>query len=1418
MRLRPWPNKSLYIENLIGVINTVNSEQNFEALHEGFEGLLDLRNQRRFLSYLERSLVLFKDDLLFKSNVVEWRFSNQDYHFEFDSVLKARFDKTGDLICYSMGDSIAIRQTSGVLYLDDQRWVGGSGKYTWERVNLSPDSIYAEFDSYDIDLTRARFNIDSVRFTNSDFFSEPLKGQLQERIVSGIRPENARYPRFTSYQAVLNIEDLFPNIDYVGGFTLSGQRVLGTSAENQSAVINIYRNDSLFVTARADVFSIRGDRIISERAAVSIYMAGDSVYHPGINMRYLHDNTEFSLIRDERGFSRAPFHNTYHKLDMYCEAVYWNIKEPKIEFRMSRGFSERGEAVFESNDFFSEIRYVRLQGLDNIHPLVRLSRYSREIDSKEFSVKDYARHIRIDPNSVLLQLINLSYFGFVSIDVDEETVVLNDRLYHYIGALSGRNDYDVMNLTSKAHVNAVANLHNFDLKINGVERIPLSDAKNVIIHPYGQTVTMQKNRDIYFHGRIESGLFDFYGREFFFDYDEFKIDLINTDSMSFRVRSFEPDSRGQYSYVRVRTVLEGINGELLVDHPDNKSGNLPYPRYPIFNSDNESYVYYDREFIHSGAYRREDVYFRIIPFSIDSLDHATTENIAFDGVFISTGIFPEFYDYLTVQPDYSLGFNTHTPEEGYPIYDGKARYHGPIDMSYEGLTANGKLEYLNATVEADKMLMFLDSARAEVNTFTLRKQDKPIDFPSVSASDVDMLYLPFEDELAINSIDEPIDIYDGLAMVEGGVTVTPGGLDGFGSVGIFEGKMVSENYSFRHNELEAFNTTVEFRTPDKEKVNLSLNEYEALVDVDNRKGNFKASDVTSHVELPVNQYISFMDELDWDHNEQQLLMYNQRGRNNFDLEGITKDELIDTDFEGYEFISTHRRQDSLRFYVDNAVFDQQNSQIHARGVNIIKVADAAIFPDNDEVFILPEAEIKKLKKASLIADTSKRYHEMYNAEIDISSRKYFEGKAWYDYKNETGDVHELFFEKLSVNDQGRTFGLSKVYKENEFYVTTQFPFKGDINMLSTEQHFNYEGATRILADECGLLEPVWFRFEAVLAPDSVMIPIEENLRSANYTDLRTAVMLAGDSLHIYPAIFSRRNHYLDQEIISASGYLSYDRSIRQYVLTTKEKHSNRNLPDNLIRINPNTCEIRGEGEVEFHTDMGQVDIRSYGNVIYNLKENELELDIVMSLDFFIADNCLDIIKDSIKKASDQLYDINLNRQKYIKAMRDLFGEDNSSLMMTELELTGDLRRFPDKLNHNFFFADIRLKWDQDMKSFISKGPIGLGNMNRTIYNKYVNGFFEYHKQRGGDILTFYFEPAAELGNSPGVPWFYFRYNRGVMQTISSVREYNATIRDIRTQRRRLDVERGETPYIYNLSPDYRPFSFFDRMKPAVEME
>jgi hypothetical protein len=1411
LRLRPWPEQGLYLIGLTGILGTMDAQTNFDVWHQSFQSLLNIQSQSRLIKFWKTSVNLFQKNIMFSTNQVKWVMQNNNYELSYENNIPRVIFRGGDIKCFAQDDSTVIYNTKGEIHILEETFYGKSGKLSWERVELHPDSVFAMLSNYRIPLTNSNWEADSVNFYNRHFFSEPLPGKLTERIIAEMDAESSRFPRFESYQSIHEIKNLFKGIDFRGGFTMTGARVLGSGTAFDDATIKIYRNDSLFITARGKSFSILKDRITTQKTAVSIYLSGDSIYHPNINMRYLDSSREFSLLRDEKGFSRAPFRNSFHQIDMYCEAIYWNIDTYEVNLRMVRSISETGEAFFESKDYFSDIRYMRMQGMSDLHPLIKLRNFGRDYKSNTFFIAEYAKYLRTDAASVTAQLLSFSQDGFLAFNQDDETVTLNDKLFHYITAYTGRSDFDVIRINSTAPINARLNMNNFDLHLFGVERIPLSNKKNVVIHPNNQQVTMKKGRDIYFDGRIESGLFDFFGKEFFFNYDQFKIELLQTDSMSFRVRSLEPDSRGNYPLVRVQTVLEGINGELLVDHPRNKSGQMPYPRFPIFNSNNESFVYYDRESVQEGVYNREDVFFKLIPFSIDSLDNATTNNIAFDGVFISTGIFPDFYDYLTVQQDYSLGFNTKTPDDGYTIYNGKAVYKGPIDMSYEGLRADGELTYLNSTINAREMILFPDSARATVDLFNLKAQSGAIEFPEVTAMEVNMLYLPHDDIMSIKNAENPFELYGGLAFLNGSIGMSPEGLTGSGSLEFFGGQMLSEEFDFKLHDFIADKTTLTLLTADGKNPAIVASNYTSTVDFETRKAELKIIEKESKLDFSINRFQAIGYDLDWDMTEKKVAMTNTLRKDILPLGSPPSEYWIDYNFTGNELVSTHPSQDKLKFYAGMVDYDLAENIIHASEVKIIMVADAAVYPENEKVNILERAELEKLENAMVIANTISQMHRFYNAGINIMTRWDYSGSGMYDYTDETGRIQPITFNKIEVDRAYRTtIATAEIAKENDFTISPRFGYYGDLHLKAESSNFTYKGAANIFAD-CPGYNPNWMRFEAELKKDSIFIPLATELKNDGNGPIVAAMMLAGDSVHIYPAVLDRTKHYSDIPIITATGFLTFDKEIGQYQISTAERLLKPSHPDNIITINPNTCILEGHGDLTLSTDLGQFKATTYGKVTHDLKQETVNLDIVFGIDFFFLNPALAMVEENIRK-SDKTSHLNLNRFKYTSFLEKKTDTETAQTLMNEFLTDSTFSRFPVELNHTMFFADVKMMWSQDQLSFYSSGPLGLANMERFPMNFYVDGFIELKKARNGDIFNLVLIPSGLADDGVGSDWFFFTYTKGIMQTIAANNAFNNMIRDVKPNKRRMEVERGQEPFSFILGSDRRPFDFVRSMR------
>src|SRR5690606_9309550 len=98
---------------------------------------------------------------------------------------------------------------------------------------------------------------------------------------------------------------------------------------------------------------VKNNRVETNEAAVVMYLDKDSVYHPQVRFAYRINDNFINLYRDETGIASAPFHDTYHNVEFYCDEIKWDLTNPKIDIDM---INDNAPARFESVNYFRENR------------------------------------------------------------------------------------------------------------------------------------------------------------------------------------------------------------------------------------------------------------------------------------------------------------------------------------------------------------------------------------------------------------------------------------------------------------------------------------------------------------------------------------------------------------------------------------------------------------------------------------------------------------------------------------------------------------------------------------------------------------------------------------------------------------------------------------------------------------------------------------------------------------------------------------------------------------------------------------------------------------------------------------------------------------------------------------------------------
>jgi hypothetical protein len=1403
-KARPYPHFYKMMLCMLDFEQYNKVPRNYTNWIEGFIDILKDKKTKTFEfdNLLEVTDVLLRKNYLYQSSSTIWKASSSDYTIENRKELTIEFGKT-DLICYSKRDSIHLFDTRGVLYPVNNLWKGEAGLVTWERGGYSRDDVFAHLKTYQIDLTKSEYTAEDVTFTNKLYFKEPLTGTLEDKVKYNINKEDATYPKFDSYTKTFAIHNLYENIDYEGGLSMQGAKLVGTGTIENNAKLRIYRNDTLVLTASSVYFGFRTDRVASQRTAISIKLRQDSIYHPDLFFTYRVKNHELTLLKTDNYSSQGPYFNSYHKLDMNFDQLTWRMDEDIMHFSAPRG-AAIGNAYFESVNYFNYNKFLNMMVLDQEHPLYLLKKFAMLYGSDEFPVSAYADFLHMPLQEVQHQLMRMAFGGFVFYDINTETVTLKPRLYDYLAASINKIDYDVIGFSSNVNApmdNATYNINTNDLTINGIPEIHLSDSQNVWIYPKDNRIVLKNNRNFQFNGVVEAGLLTFYGKNFFFSYDSFKINLQNVDSLRLDFLTDQRDSYGFPVVDHVRNQLQYITGEVLIDKPDNKSGRKSYPEYPIFNSKENSYVFYERKDIQNGVYKSSDFYFQVDPFVMDSLDNFNYRDLNFKGEFVSAGIFPSFKKELSLQPDNSLGFRHNTPPEGFPVYNGKGTYYEKLWLSNNGLRGDGKLEYLTSTTWSHDFIFYPDSMNTKSVAYEIAQQSKEPQYPKVKSKNNYIHWLPYDDEMYVNKTDVDFNMFNDSTFLSGNLTLQPEGLTGSGRMDLSNSDMRSNLFTYKAYDISSDTADFFLKSLYNEGFTVVTDNVKAHINYQEQKGWFKSNEESTLLTFPDNKYICYLDNFTWDMRKKEVAMGSDMASAEVDYTDETSEP------EGPRYISIRHDQDSLNFVSPLANYDYKKNEIKAKGVKFIEVADARIYPDKGEVTIEREAKMSPLVNARIRTNTETLYHTIHSATINITSRNYYSGIGNYDYVDENKEVQLIHFNEIKVDSGGHTVATGDIYEAANFRLSPVYLFQGRAFLRSTEPLLTFKGGVKIEYN-CERPVPSWLYFQTQIDPNNIYIPLPRQPVDINRQKISAGLYMYYDSVHIYPAVLSKSKSYSDRAIVTSYGYLYYDRAARLFKIGSKEKINDFTLPQDYLSIHREECRLYGEGNIDLGEDLGQVKLHAYGNVKNDLTKNETTLDVVLSLDFFIAEPMVLLMANEIDSVQG-LDPVDLTRPVWKKTLNALLGADRAQIITDELNLFGTIKALPAELNHTIIFNDLKLKWNDMTNSYQSVGKIGIASIDKVQINKLVNGYMELQIKRSGDIFDFYLEIDRRT-------YYYFGYTRGVMQTLSSNRTYVETIMNMKSRDRKTKVAKNETSYIYMISTDRKRDAFYQKYRHTIE--
>lgn len=1275
-------------------------------------------------------------------------------------------------------DSVFLYKTSGDFLVNSLDFVGTGGQFDWTMAGLGKDSVFVNFDTYSFKVNKPRLKAESTKLTYKGKVEGQVDGAFSFASTRHDSTTDATYPRFESYYADIKMKDL-GDLIYTGGFTLRGSNISSGSLLGGLSRIEALGETGKKFKARAKIFDFGDSAISTERASVVIYHGNDSIYHPSLRLNYEYGKKYLILQKDKGGFRNTPFTSTFFNVDFTADIVRWDLEADSLDASILEA-RRIVPAIIESADHYNFEDYRALG--DKIYPFNPLSMvvyYSNMEALDEFYVSDLARHYKKDPGVMKGAMAYLSQKGLIGFDPKNDRVTVKQKAHHLYEAKAGRKDYDNMILASVTHTkpNITLNFKNSEMRVRGVEQFKLSDSLNVTVTPDSSEITLMNNRDFNFNGKIRAGNFEYIGRNFTFVYDSFLINLNQIDSVQFYVK--EENSRGTGATRKVDNSLlsevppeEGADpnmqssGTLYINKPGNKSGQAQTGNFPKFNSKSGSVVYFDRDEVLSGAYDKS-VYFKVPPFDLDSLGDSDVAAIGFEGTFISSGIFPEFKETLEIMPDYSMGFNHDVPEEGYELYNGDGVLYNDLTLDRNGLTSNGTIDFLAASVVSDNFTFYPDSVIAIGSTAEIREESYgSVDFPQASISNYSLKWLPKKDSMYISNLGAPIDFYNKTASLDGSVIVSKSGVYGSGELRTRGSVSQSKQLTFENDRYMARHAQFELESNDPEKPALYGDDVRLNFDLDDNYAIIGPEvEGEAAIEFPYAKFKTSITRAKWD-------LTNQK---------ITMAKPDNVPLESSYFYTTREDLDSLRFNATQATYDITSQELKVSGIPYIVVADAKITPENNEVLILENSRIGRLTNTTIILDTLNGYHRLVNGVIDIISRNEFTGYATYNFVNALNDTVPIKMENFHLDSTAlsskrnakyeyHTIANGSVSESQNILMSPGMLYKGDMLLYAHKPSMQLDGYVKLDLDRPGY--NTWIQHQSTGDEKQVVINYERSL-TEDGRKLNAGIFYSAGDNGLYALFIDETLTPDDEQFFSPSGVLFYDEVKKEYVIQDSLKASGKKLAGKIFRYSDDTGDIQFEGAANFlrSTDDATFDASVIGTG--NMENNEYTMNSMLTVDFtpvpsqaydIMAMDIIDVVTNL--GAPEGLGD----PTQLLYKLADLAGERAArEYESRSLEEYTPLAGFARETTVPLVFSNIDIKYSADHFAFYSEGKLGLSNINNHDINGAFDGFLEIKKnEAGGPVFNLFIKASP-------ASWFFYSYEDDRLLIYSSNNNFNTVV-------------------------------------------
>jgi hypothetical protein len=1299
--------------------------------------------------------------------------------------------KDADVVLASAGDSVVLHKVSGTVAPGSSRVLATGAEMSW---TIKGNPVSAVLQAFDFDLSKPEFTAQPATLTYPFLLEAPVKGALSYKAVR--RKPGATetgYPRFISLTNDVQVKNVGPGITYRGGLSLAGSMVRSAALDGSLSHLTVSQQGKPRFRAASRNFLLGDSLLTAGRAAVALYQStGDSITHPGVALKYLKAKEQLKLLYEPGIYRSAPYTDSYHQVYIRAQMVTWNLSEPKMDFAIITT-PKQVSADFESRGFFSNTRYQQLKSINHLHPLQMLVGYSRDHDFQNvLSVREVAEATHTSEANLRSAVTGLARDGYVDIQPQTGEVILLPKGRAYVGAARDKKDYDNISLHSLSGSgrSATLNLASNELLVRGVESFRFTDdsaAVPVVVRPDSGVVHLQKNRNMHFGGRIKTSIYGFKGRDFQFDYDGYFIDMPRIDSLTIRSKTKrvagKPDLEHRPSDFVLSNKGKTQSGRLYLNDPKNRSGRKRLVKYPSFNSSSGAYVYFGKPDVLGGAYD-STTYFDVPPFQFDSMSTGKSR-AGFVGVFHSKAL-PPIKTALTTQEDGSLGFVHTTPAGGYPLYGGKGKLSGgaTVKLNSQGLQSNGTINYLGATMQSDRFVMYADSLTGEGKAGSIAasastpKVVMPPGYLISWGAKSDSLYLQTPPAGA------SVKMYADHSF-KGSLLLTPKKLGGQGRLDGPQSYARSDDMTFKNDSYSGRQGVLSLKSATAGKPALTANNVAFTYDLKQGFAEFKGENTgKSDIDLPYSAFRTSLSGGRWDFKKKRVTL-----------------RAAGADSARAYFASTKPEQHGLKFKAAAASYDLTKYQLQTKGVPYIATGDAWVIPDSGRVVVNGGGALRQLHHAKVLLDSLGKFHKLVNGNITVLARDQFKGDAQYMSKAASGDSIALKFSdfqpdsvgllagagtgrkrfalrrKPASEDQGQepprvgTVATANVEANQKFQLAPRIGYRGPITLNSQKRGLNFDGQVQLqFGQKRGPATADWFAVKDSIDPKNIVLSLH-NLKSEDGTALATGFFVNSNDNSIYPLYAGPVANEGDLPLFKTDGKLHYDLTRGEYSVADHDLSDPNKHAGTTLVYHEASGRFDFKGPLNFIANSKNYAVVGSGVGVANPDSAHYQIRSLLGIDASMPSKAVESMAGTLAKVLKNAPEALDGSDEELSNIAQLAGDKGAEAFASRRPGAAPpaLATISPKLVHTLLLSKVNLRWNAKQRAWYSVGKLGLGGVGKQGLNALVEGYVEIKRQDAQDVVEVYIEAEPQT-------WYYLRYANNTLLTKSSDEQgYDAEI-------------------------------------------